>query len=512
MSMDAPNRSASEAATRLDPADPTVRTFAQLLVNVLLVSFINFTVWFAITFFVYLQTRSVFATGMIAGIFLVAMAGTGVWFGSIVDHHRKKAVMQASALTSLAIYTVALAFYLITPAEEWRDPASVRLWVLIVLLMSGVIAGGLRTIALPTVVTAMFDARVRDRANGLVGTTTGISQLATSVASALLVGWNGMLGVLVMAVVVLTGTVLHLQRLTLPDTLAHAAAEGESKRVDLRGTVRIIHGIPGMIPLIAFAALNNLLFGGLMALMDPYALSMMSVQAWGIIWGGLSAVMIVGGLLVARAGTSSNPVRLILLINLALWAVMLVFPLQDSVLLLVGGMAVFMVLMPFAEAAEQTVLQKVVPYQRQGRVFGFAQSVEQAASPLTAFLISPLAQFFFIPFMTDGSGARWIGDWFGTGEARGMALVFVLLGILGLLFTGYALGSKHYRNLSRSYRVGSTDQATPNPGTIGAGDTARGGNGEQREDLPGTDLDTALVELVPGDRCGAPGHEPATTH
>ncbi len=33
-----------------------------------------------------------------------------------------------------------------------------------------------------------------------------------------------------------------------------------------------------------------------------------------------------------------------------------------------------------------------------------------------------------------------------------MALVFVLLGLLGLLFTGYALGSEHYRRLSRSYR------------------------------------------------------------
>ena len=38
-------------------------------------------------------------------------------------------------------------------------------------------------------------------------------------------------------------------------------------------------------------------------------------------------------------------------------------------------------------------------------MFGFAQSVEQAASPLTAFLISPLAQFAFIPYMTDGRGA-----------------------------------------------------------------------------------------------------------
>ena len=38
----------------------------------------------------------------------------------------------------------------------------------------------------------------------------------------------------------------------------------------------------------------------------------------------------------------------------------------------------------YAEAAEHTTLQKVVPFERQGRVFGFAQSVEQAATPVTA--------------------------------------------------------------------------------------------------------------------------------
>jgi hypothetical protein len=104
------------------------------------------------------------------------------------------------------------------------------------------------------------------------------------------------------------------------------------------------------------------------------------------------------------------------------------FPLQSSVILLTAGMAVYMLLGPYAEAAEQTILQKVVPYERQGRVFGFAQSVELAASPLTAFLIGPITQLIFIPFMTTGAGADMIGGWFGTGPDRGIALVFVLPG------------------------------------------------------------------------------------
>ena len=94
-----------------------MRTFLHLLVNTLLVSVINFTVWFAITFFVYLETRSVFATGVVSGIFLVATALTGIWFGSLVDHFGKKHVMQASAIVSLTFYAIAFALYQLAPRE-----------------------------------------------------------------------------------------------------------------------------------------------------------------------------------------------------------------------------------------------------------------------------------------------------------------------------------------------------------------------------------------------------------
>ena len=67
-----------------------MRTFYNVLANNLVANVTNFTVWFAITFWVFLETNSVFATGMIAGIYLVLTAGFGIWLGSIVDHHSKK--------------------------------------------------------------------------------------------------------------------------------------------------------------------------------------------------------------------------------------------------------------------------------------------------------------------------------------------------------------------------------------------------------------------------------------
>jgi len=313
-----------------------------------------------------------------------------------------------------------------------------------------VITGNIRMIAMPTVVTVLIPDNRRDRANGLVGTASGISFLVTSVISGLMVGASGMLAVLVLPLVVLPASVVHLSLVSVPERESAHSSDGRNK-VDVRGTLALVRSIPGALALIIFAAFNNFLGGAFLALLDAYGLSLMSVQAWGLLWGVLSSGFIIGGLLVAKTGLSRNPVRIILLGNLVLWSITCLFPLRSSIVLMAVGLYIYMLLVPYIEASEQTVLQKVVPYERQGRVFGFAQSVEQAASPLTAFLISPIAQFAFIPFMTTGAGAAAIGDWFGTGIDRGIALVFVACGVLGLIMTGYALNSRFYRQLSERY-------------------------------------------------------------
>ena len=442
---------------RLELRSGSQRVFAHLLASSLVVSVANFTIWFAVTFWTYLETRSVLATGLIAGIFLVATASTGIWFGSIVDHHRKQVVIQASAVASFVFYALGLGIYLAVPEAEWHDAASPLLWVFVVVVMLGVISGNLRGIALPTLVTLLVPEELRDRANGLVGTASGVSFLVTSVISGLLVAYDGMRSVLALALVVMVASFVHVGRLTVPEPVVVASGEGDEGRgVDLRGTFRIVRGVPGLLALIVFSCFNNFLGGTFMALMDAYGLSLVSVQTWGLLWGVLSAGVIVGGLMVARTGVGANPVRTLLLVNVVLWTTCVVFPIRSSIVLLAVCMMAFMLVMPYAEAAEQTILQRVVPFHRQGRVFGFAQSVEQAASPLTAFLIAPITQLLVIPFMTDGWGAQVIGPWFGTGADRGIALVFVVTGLLGLLVTGLALVSRPYRRLSEVSRLASS--------------------------------------------------------
>ena len=99
-----PEQARPDAAPAAEPRPPDGgrrRVFLHLLGNTLVASVVNFTVWFAVTFWVFLETRSVFATGMISGIYLVFTTASGVWFGGLVDRHPKRAVMLGSSIVSL---------------------------------------------------------------------------------------------------------------------------------------------------------------------------------------------------------------------------------------------------------------------------------------------------------------------------------------------------------------------------------------------------------------------------
>lgn len=427
-----------------------MKTFYQVLANTLLANVTNMTVWFALVFFTYLETRSVTATSIVSGIYLVATAVSGIWFGSLVDHNRKKNVMILSGVISLAIYAIGFAIYLAVPAETWKDATSPTLWMFVVLLTLGVIAGNIRGIALPTLITILIPEDSRDKANGLVGTTTGIIFLITSAISGFLVAASGMYLVLILALIVMALSIVHLWTMKIPEKeIVHL--EGQPPKVDLRGTFAVVAAIPGLIALIFFTTFNNFLGGVFMGLMDAYGLSLVSVQVWGVLWAVLSCGFIVGGLFIARFGLGKNPLFAMFAANICIWVISSLFTIQSSIVLLSIGMFIYISVVPFIEAAEHTIIQKVVPLERQGRVFGFAQSVELSASPLTTFLIGPITELFFIPFMTTGSGVDLIGSWFGTGADRGIALVFTLTGIIGLIVTLIAMNTKYYGLLTRRY-------------------------------------------------------------
>lgn len=431
-----------------------MKKFYIVVANSFLSNVSSTLIWFALSIWVYIETQSVLATSIMSAVYMLSLIITGFIFGPIVDHHRKKIVMITSDIISLILFVLGFIIYSITPYDSFKDPSNLSLWLFIGIVYLGVIISSIRTVALSTLTTIMVEEKVRDKANGLVGSITGIIYIIAPMAGGVLLALSGMYWVLIIALVLRIVTILNLAYIKIPQDIVpkHSKEDDEFReKINFKETFAVIRSVPGLLALFLFNCINNMLGGVFMPLVDPYGLSLMEQQAWGFLSGILSIGFIIGGLVIAKYGLGTNPLKRLFHVNIIMWLVTIFFTIQPSIFLLSLGMFIYFILIPFIEAAEQTIIQKVVPVEKQGRVFGLAHSIEAAAAPFTTLIVGPITQFFFIPFMTNGEGARLIGGWFGTGDGRGIALLFTVAGFIGFVFTLIAMRLKAYKMLSKRY-------------------------------------------------------------
>lgn len=445
-------------------SDPRQRSFRAVLVNTLIANVTTSFLWYCVTFWMYLETRNVLVTAILGVSYMLGMALFGVPFGSWIDRTRKKRVMVVSQSVTAVFFALAAIVYFLSPREQLLTIGSFPFVAFVLLLLTGAIMESARGIALGTVVTLLVPDSERAKANGLVGMVGGLGFMITSVIAGLAIGQLGMTTSLIISLVLTAGSLAHMVTVAIPEPeIVHA--EGAPKKVDFAGAWGAIREVPALIWLIVFSTFNNLIGGVYMALLDPYGLSLVSVEAWGIVFGFVGIGFIIGGAVIAKVGLGTRPLRALLLANVDMWIIGGTFAIRESIWFLIVGMLIYMAIIPFAEAAEQTVLQRVVPLPKQGRVFGFAQSIELAAAPFSSFLIGPIAEFWLIPYMNTPQGqAQW--SWLlGEGHARGIALVFLLTSIVGLAITVAALASRPYRTLSAAYAASGPEDTSAAPPT-----------------------------------------------
>ena len=98
-----------------------IRTFLQVLVNTAVANVTTSYLWFALTFWVYIETRSVLATGIIGGAYMLLVAVFSMGFGTFVDRHRKHLVMVIAGAVTLVAFAVSGVLYLLFPESVLLD-------------------------------------------------------------------------------------------------------------------------------------------------------------------------------------------------------------------------------------------------------------------------------------------------------------------------------------------------------------------------------------------------------
>lgn len=429
-----------------------MKNFYHVLLNTLIANVTTSYLWFALTFWVFLETHSVLATGIIGGGYMLLVAIFSIIFGTIVDHHKKKYVMVLSSIFTLVFFVSGGIVYALFDKSQLLDWGGPIFWLFAGIILIGAVVENMRNIALSTTVTLLVPKEGHDKANGMVGTVQGVAFMVTSVFSGLSIGLLGMGWTLAIAIVFTAIAAIHILFVKIPEKKILHDPELEAKKIDIKGSIAAIRAVPGLAWLIVFTTFNNLIGGVFMVLMDPYGLTLFPVEIWGTVLGVTSIGFIVGGTVVAKKGLGKNPLKTMLLVNIGIAVLGGLFTIRELWWLYAVGIFLFMCLMPAAEAAEQTIIQRVVPLKRQGRVFGLAQAIESASTPVTAFIIAPIAQFAIIPFMNSDAGKQAFGWLLGAGQARGIALVFLVASLIMFIVVLFAFKTRAYRRLSSFYQ------------------------------------------------------------
>lgn len=429
-----------------------MKNFIQVLLNTLIANVTTSFLWFSLTFWAYLETRSVIATAVVGGVYMLLVSVSSLFFGTFVDQQRKKKVMVISSLFTLATYLIAGIVFFAFSGQNIANLTSPLFWIFASIILIGSVVENLRNIALSTTVTLLVPKEKHANANGLVGSVQGVGFLVTSVFSGLAIGFLGMGWTLLIAIALTFIATIHLLFVVkIPeDEIAHDP-ELANKKIDFKGSLLAIHAVPGLIALIIFSTFNNFIGGAYMALMDPYGLTLFPVQVWGVVLGITSTGFIIGGLIIAKKGLGKKPLRTLLIANIVMATIGMLFTIREFWILYVVGIFLYMALIPIIEATEQTIIQRVVPLKQQGRVFGFAMAIEAAAAPITSLLIGPIAEFMVIPYMKSVEGQGTLGWLLGAGDARGIALIFLVAGLIMLVAAILAFYTKSYRILSKFY-------------------------------------------------------------
>lgn len=187
-----------------------MKYFKHVLFNTLIANVTTSYLWFAVTFWAYLETKNVMATAIIGGVYMLLVALFSIVFGTVVDHNKKKSVMMFSAIFTLVAFTAGAAVYWLAPADVITNLGQPLFWVFACIILIGAVIENMRNIALSTTVTLLVPAEGRDKANGMVGTVQGIAFMATSVFSGLSIGLLGMGWTLAIAVALTAAALVHL--------------------------------------------------------------------------------------------------------------------------------------------------------------------------------------------------------------------------------------------------------------------------------------------------------------
>ncbi len=382
---------------------------------------------FALGVWVYQRTGSVTQFALISLFATLPIILISPLAGALVDRWSRRWVMIISD-SGAALSTLVVALLLFT--------GNLEIWHIYLANAISSSFSAFQRPAYSAATTLLVPKQHLGRANGMVQLGEAVSRLISPMLAGILLVNIHLQGIILIDFTTFLFAFATLLFVKFPETTKSTIVGQVGIRRLLQETAYGWHYLtarPGLLGLLILFTADNFLIGIVSVLVTPLILSIASAAVLGTIMsiGGLG--MLLGSIVMSTWGGPKRKINAVFSFIILSGLCVLAVGLRPSIFLYAISAFLFFFSIPIINSSAQVILQKKVAPNVQGRVFALRGAIVTAAFPLGYVIAGPLADYIFEPLMqTDGILASSIGKLIGTGEGRGISLMFILLG-LGLV-------------------------------------------------------------------------------
>jgi len=392
---------------------------------------------FAMTIWAYEETGSATALALVGVFFIVPMLIATPFTGALVDRSNRKLMMMLSDMASGAATLTILILYSTGHLEIWH------------LYITGAIQGVFQSFQWPAysaAISTMISKEHYGRANGMLSLAETGSNIFAPILAGALLGIIGVNGILMIDLVTLSIAISALLLVHVPQPKVSAEgrqAQGNLLSEALYGFRYIFARRPLLVLQLTFMT-GNFLVGVPYAVQAAMILantgnnerSLAVVNSVGAIGG------VLGGLVMSAWGGPKRRVYGVLggwFIASLLGVVLMGLGRNPWVWATAAFFGTFFI--PIINGSNQAIWQAKVPPDLQGKVFSIRRLIAWFVSPAAMLVGGTLADKVLEPAMRVETSplAISVGWLVGIGPGRGMALLFIIGGIMaaGVCLTGF---------------------------------------------------------------------------
>lgn len=390
---------------------------------------------FALTIWVFQETGSATALGLMQVFFITPLLIITPFAGVMVDRYNRKLMMMVSDLTAGVATISILTLQAFGVLEVWHLYAAA--------IVQG-LGNAFQWPAYSATISLMIPKEKYGRANGMMSLMEmGPGVLAPMLAGALL-PVIGVIGILSLDVVTFSLAILVLLFIHIPQpprTDEGARAQGNILTEAVFG-FRYIFARPSLLGLQLIFFFGNLCTGIAFTVLAPMVLlrtgndsvSLGLVQSAGAIGG------VLGGIAMSAWGGFKRRVHGVLGGWIIASFFLAVVGLGTSVTVWVVALALSSLVGPLINGSNQAIWQSKVPPDLQGRVFSARMLIAWMTNPISPLIAGTLADYVLEPSMRASGGLASTFGWLvSPGPGAGMGLLIFLSSLGGILagLTGY---------------------------------------------------------------------------